>query len=152
MVEAAPTTAQEESTTLVQNHPAFNESLDILIIYSLAPDAAEGPAGLCMQLPLISVQLKEWSGLGAILLKADVANAMASVNQGRRGKRKGEENILVRIWAYRQPEVLAKPEPYNKNSRYFKKLHIKLYKNIIQARGRGKGKGSLCHSTARLYP
>lgn len=86
------------------------------------------------------------------MLKADVANAMAFVNQGRRGKRKGKENILVRIWACRQPEVLVKlqPEPYNKNSRYFKKLHIKLYKNIIQARG--KGKGSLCHSTARLYP
>lgn len=32
MVEAAPTTAQEESTTLVQNHPAFNEFLEILII------------------------------------------------------------------------------------------------------------------------
>lgn len=47
----------------------------------------------------------------------------------------GEEgNIPVRIWACRQPEGLVKiqPEPYNKNSKYLKKLHIKVYKNIIQ--------------------
>jgi len=80
-----------------------------------------------------------------------VANAMAFVYRGRRGRRKGQGIIPVRIWACRQPEGLVKtqPEPYNKNSKYLKKLHIKVYKNIIQARR--KGKCSLCHSTARFY-
>lgn len=69
------------------------------------------------------------------------------------GEEWGEEkgNIPVRIWACRQPEGLVKtqPESYNKNSKYLKKLHIKVYKNIIQARR--KGKRSLCHSTASFY-
>lgn len=67
------------------------------------------------------------------------------------GRGKGKGNIPVRIWARRQPEGLVKtqPEPYNKNSRYLKKLLIKVYKNIIQARR--KAERSLCPSTVRLY-
>lgn len=61
------------------------------------------------------------------------------------GGGKGKRNLNGTIWACRWPEVLVKPNqnPTNKNSKYLKKLYIKLYKNIIQARR--KGKCSLCH-------